>query len=44
MPSQELFVDVGTPDAFMANFPKPVICYVLGKNLYEMLVRARVAT
>jgi hypothetical protein len=34
----------GTTDGFKAIFPKPVICHILGKNLYKMLVRARVAT
>jgi hypothetical protein len=33
-----------TSDDFKAILPRPIVCYRLGKNLYKMLVRARVPT
>lgn len=31
------------PEAFRINFPKPTICYTVGKNVYNMLVRAKIS-
>ena len=32
------------PLAFRAHVPKPIVCYTMGKNVYGMLVRAKVHT
>lgn len=32
------------PEAFRAKVPKPKVCYTVGKNIYGMLVRAKVTT
>ena len=33
-----------TPEGFQAIVPRPIVCYQLGRNIYKLLVRARVAT